>query len=72
MGVLGHVLHEERDGLMDGLRGDQVVVVEDNRDLVLDVGQLVDQSAHHHLDGREIRRTQRGQDPLADPLFDGL
>ena len=53
---------------MDRIRIDQVVVVEDHGDLVCDFGQLVDQDPHQRLDGRHLRRTQRGQDPLADPL----
>ena len=57
---------------MDRIRIDQVVVVEDHGDLVCDFGQLVDQDPHQRLDGRHLRRTQRGQDPLADPLFDLL
>jgi hypothetical protein len=56
---------------VDGFRADQVVVVQDHRDLSFDAGQLVDEGAHHRLDGRKLRRTQRGQDPLTDVPLDG-
>src|SRR5215217_8099947 len=63
------VLQQERGSLMDGPGVDHVVVVEDYGDLLVPyVGQLVDQSSHYRLDRGELRQTQRGQNPLADPL----
>jgi len=67
--VLRQVLQQESSSLMYKPGVDHVIVVEDYGDiLALYFGQLVDQDSHYRLDRRELRQTQRGQNPLADPL----
>jgi hypothetical protein len=49
------VVDEERHSLADLERLDRVVVVEDQHEVVLEGGEIVEQPGQHRADGRRLR-----------------
>ena len=66
MHVWWQALDESGEGLVNCFGIKQVVVVQDKDELVLDGGQLVEQSRHHRLGWRWLRGLERIQYPRAN------
>src|SRR5918994_2751700 len=64
------MLEQESDDPVDGFGVDRMVVVENEGKLSGQGSELVDKGGRYSLDARWLRRTQRGENALANPPLD--